>query len=224
MKIKLPAHFTDVTLREYIAWHEGSGQARMNVFVKDVHKMRLNAVNNTYSYLEDLMSNETPQFFHRIKIGEETYGFVNDWDAFTSGEWIDCESYAKELNTAHKLMSVLYRPVTRETKDTYEIKEYQGSKDSEKFLDLPASYFLGMVLFFCKKRSELLRTSERSLMEVLRAMTTTRDGAGTKLSSPSREMTSSRWTPLRSFLSSSFSRILRMLWIGRGKRTKGLDK
>lgn len=224
MKIQLPAHFTDVTLREYIAWHQSAGEARLSIFIKDTNKMKLNARSAAYAHLCEIMENEVPQFFDRVRIGDKTYGFINDWDNFTTGEWIDVETYTKdELGNAHKLMSIWYRPVTRQTKDTYEIEEYKGTKDSEIWLDEPASYYLGAVVFFCKKRSELLRTSGRSLMEIVRAMTSPTGGGGTTSYLTWQEMTSSRWRRLRSYLLGKFSLIWRMLWIRKEKRARDLD-
>lgn len=219
MKVQLPADFTEITLREYIAWHQGTGESRIAIFVKEPHKVKLNARNNIYQHLQEIFSAGMPQFFYRVKVNGKTYGFINDWDALSTGEYIDIETYADD---PHKLMSILYRPVIRETKETYEIEEYHGSKDSEVWLDCPASWYLGAVLFFCKKRSEYLATSQRSLLEVMKQMTSTTDGDGTKLSSTLRDKTFSRWTLLRSYLLGRCSRIWRTLWTRKGKRMRGL--
>jgi len=222
MKFQLPAHFTDITLREYLAWHQGDGESRLSIFIDDTHKMKLNARQNAYQYLCNLFDNEIPQFRKRITL-DVKYGFVNDWDAFSYGEWVDTDVYSQDMyNTAHKLMSVLYRPIIRETKDTYEIEAYSGTKDAEKWLDTPASWFLGMLLFFSNKKNEYLMTSVQSMVEVM-SMSSTSGGDGTSLPSHSRGKIYSRWIRLLSYLSSKCSRIWRTLWIRKGKRTKGLD-
>ncbi len=223
MKYQLPAHFTDITLKEYLAWHSSEGDSRLSIFIEDTHKMKLNARNNAYQHLCELFENEVPQFNYRVEVKGKRYGFVNDWDAFSFGEWVDTDTYSQDfLLTAHKLMSVLYRPIIRETKETYEIEEYAGSNNADIWLETPASWFIGMLLFFSRKRNEYLTTSARSLLEVIRT-SFTKDGDGISSSSPSQGRIYSKWVRLPSYLLSRFSRIWRMLWIGKGKRAKGLD-
>lgn len=219
MKIKLPANFSDVTLREYIAWHQGSGDARLSIFVGDTHKVKLNARNAAYAHLCEIMENEVPLFFEKISIEGKRYGFVNNWDNFTTGEWIDVETYSKGSDL-QKLMSVWYRPIKNEAGDSYEIEEYKGTKGADIWLDVPASYYLGAVVFFCKKRSELLRTSGRSLMAVVRAMTSPIGGDGMRSFMRSQGIASSRWARLRGYLLGRYSRIWRTLRIGREKRAR----
>jgi len=223
MKFQLPAHFTDITLKEYLAWHSADGENRLSIFIEDTHKMKLNARNNAYQYLCNLFENEIPQFNYRVEVNGKRYGFINDWDAFTTGEWVDTDTYSQDmLLTAHKLMSVFYRPIIRETKSTYEIEEYAGSNNADIWLEKPASWFLGALLFFSSKRNEYLTNSARSLVEVM-SMPSTKDGGGMNSSSPSRGRIFSRWMQLRSYLLSRSLLIWRTLWIRKGKRAKGLD-
>lgn len=35
--------------------------------------------------------------------------------------------------------------------DSYEIEEYKGTKGADIWLDVPASYYLGAVVFFARK-------------------------------------------------------------------------
>jgi hypothetical protein len=223
MKFQLPAHFTDITLKEYLAWYSSDGYSRLSIFIEDTHKMKLNARDNAYQYLCELFDNEVPQFNYRVEINGKRYGFVNDWDAFSFGEWVDTDTYSQDFSlTAHKLMSVLYRPIIRETKETYEIEEYAGSNNADIWLDTPASWFLGALLFFSRKRKEYLTTSAQSLLEVM-SMSSTSVGDGMSLSSALPGKTSSKWTKLRSYLLDKCSRIWRTVWIRKENRAKGLD-
>ena len=66
----------------------------------------------------------------------------------------------------HKAMSVLYRPVTKKYKDTYEIEQYESSdKYAElmKFAGMGA--VMGATLFFYRLSKELIAASQASLVE-----------------------------------------------------------
>ena len=46
-----------------------------------------------------------------------TYGFIPNLSEITMGEYIDIEGHCKEAhNNLHKIMSILYRPIVKETK------------------------------------------------------------------------------------------------------------
>ena len=167
MKIVLPTDFKDITLHQYQQWHKGLDKFNSIALFTDIDlsKVSLNAINTSYEHLEELFSNEEPRFFKIIEHQEEKYGFVNDWDAFSAGEWIDVETYSSDpVLNAHKIMSILYRPIDRMVLDRYSIVPYEGTNDSLK--DIPACFFLGAMVFFCESEKEYLNNLAHSLTEV----------------------------------------------------------
>jgi hypothetical protein len=69
------------------------------------------------------------------------------------------------LSNAQLLMAVMYRPITRQYKDAYEIEPYQGAtKHADKFHNVPASHFYGMMVFFLTTRSKYMNSTLRSLI------------------------------------------------------------
>ena len=176
MKITLPLDFQDITLEQYQKYHSGISDIELlKLFWKgDVSKVSLNALETAKNHLNELFSNEDARFFKSFTFEDIEYGFVNDWNEFTTGEWIDCETYGQNLRDAHKLMSILYRPITRRTDKWYEIEPYNGSH--EMFKDLPASWYLGMTVFFCEREKELLTSSAQSLMGMVEKLTSSRKG------------------------------------------------
>jgi hypothetical protein len=84
-----------------------------------------------------------------------TYGFENDWKKLAWGAWQDLEFLSSEDITAniHKILAVLYRPVT-EMKDTkYKIEPYDSNTTEERaenFKKIPVKIWFGsaQVFFF----------------------------------------------------------------------------
>lgn len=135
-----------------------------------------------------------------ITIEGKKYGFVKDWDEFTTGEWIDCESYQEDFwPNAHKIMAVLYRPTVYHIGKEYSLKKYTAKEDAEPFKAMPADLFSGALLFFWNTRITRLQTLQASLLEVTeQVLNSTKNGSGTPSSTPSRTTTFSRWIKSRS--------------------------
>ena len=91
------------------------------------------------------------------------------------------ETYTKDFwTTAHKAMSILYRPITQRWGDKYTIAEYTAQEKSEHFLDMPAPAVAGALLFFWTTERELRNTLESSLTRTaVEAMRSIQSGNGT---------------------------------------------
>ena len=161
------------------------------------------------AHIDQLLTQETARFEKVVEMDGKRFGFVPDWDAFTAGEWIDLETYLEDFwKNAHKVMAVLFREVTYELGEKYEVKKYTAKEDASIFEEMPADLVSGTLLFFWTTRNELLLNMKSSLLEVAEAaIQSAKSGAGITSSTPSQEKTSSRWTRLRSYLFKSSSNI-----------------
>jgi len=161
------------------------------------------------AHIDQLLTQETARFEKVVEMDGKRFGFVPDWDAFTAGEWIDLENYLEDFwKNAHKVMSVLFREVTYELGDKYEVKKYTAKEDASIFEEMPADLVSGTLLFFWTTRNELLHDMKSSLLEVAEAaIRSAKNGGGITYSTPSQEKTSSRWTRLRNSLFKSSSNI-----------------
>ena len=71
-----------------------------------------------------------------FEIDGEEYGFLPDCDEISLGEWADIEHYIKDglEKNMHKIMAVLFRPVTSKEGKMYSIQAYKdGRQRAEKF-------------------------------------------------------------------------------------------
>ncbi len=215
MQFKIPLKYTDLNLGQLMTLHTETDKykrvsACSNVTLEQLREAKLKDVQKADEYLKTILSEERGRHLTRIKINGESYGFIPDWSSFSLGEWIDIEEYCEDFwNNAHKVASILYRPIDRQQGDAYTIKPYTAKEDSEIFKEMPADIFGGCMLFFSTTRNELLSTMKSYLMEgVEHQMHLLRSGDGIPSSTLSQEKTSSRWTQFLTYLSELFSHIL----------------
>ena len=73
----------------------------------------------------------------------------------------------------HKAMAVLYRPITLQKGDRYQIEEYDGLEKSELMKGMPLDIVMGCMFFFYNLNNELLKTTLNYLsQEVPKELTT----------------------------------------------------
>ena len=214
MELRLPHRWSDLTLGELQVMMTSENQLeRISICTgQSVDKLRTmpqKLIEAATAHLDQLLTQETARFEKVLEIGGKRFGFVPDWDAFTAGEWIDLETYLEDFwKNAHKVMSVLFREVTYELGEKYEVKKYTAKEDASIFEEMPADLVSGTLLFFWTTRNELLLDMKSSLLEVAEAaIQSAKSGGGITSSTPSQEKTSSRWTRLRNFLFKSSSNI-----------------
>ncbi len=106
-----------------------------------------------------------------FKIDEVEYGFMPDLDEITLGEYADLEHYIKDglEKNMHKIMSVLFRPVTSKDGKMYSIEAYKdGRQRADKFKKkMNASQVQEALVFFWNLGNELSMTLPLFLMEKL---------------------------------------------------------
>lgn len=214
MELRLPHRWSDLTLGELQVMMTSENQLeRISICTgQSVDKLRTmpqKLIEAAGAHIDNLLTQETARFEKVVQMDGKRFGFVPDWDAFTAGEWIDLENYLEDFwKNAHKVMSVLFREVTYELGEKYEVKKYTAKEDASIFEEMPADLVSGTLLFFWTTRNELLLDMKSSLLEVAEAaIQSAKSGGGITSSTPSQAKTSSRWTRLRNFLFKSSSNI-----------------
>ena len=102
--------------------------------VKLIEEMALSDVATIFERLSKLqIEGKLKKVF---EIDEVEYGFLPDLDEITLGEWADIEQYIKDglEKNIHKIMAVLFRPVTNKEGKMYSVQAYKdGKQRAEKF-------------------------------------------------------------------------------------------
>ena len=212
MELRLPHKWSDLSLGELQVFMTSDNELEKiavctNKSVEQLRNYPQKLIEAATEHLNNLMNQETARFQKVLEIDGKRFGFIPDWDAFTAGEWIDMETYLADFwPNAHKIMAILFRPVTYEYKDKYEIEKYNAKEDASVFEGVPADLVSGTLLFFWNTRNELLLDMKSSLLEAAKkAIQSAKNGDGITSSIPSQKETSSIWTRLRNYLSTSFS-------------------
>ena len=154
MKLPLPASYEDLTLGHLMVLETTEDpvkrvQAVTGLSFAELRRMPQALIMEANAHLDTLQKQEVAKHLTTFELNGTTYGFIPDWENFSAGEWIDMETYTADFwKTAHKAMSILYRPLDRKWGDTYTIEEYTAKEDAEVFKDMPAPLVAGALLFF----------------------------------------------------------------------------
>lgn len=201
-EIVIPTSLSEIPLKSYQEFmkvveksndEEFIGQKTIEIFcglkMKDVVKVKWSDVKNLTLHLNGIFK-EKPKFQLTFKIQDTEFGFIPNLEDMTFGEYIDLESNISNVETFHKAMAVMYRPITKKVKDRYEIFEYKGT---DEFSDLmkyaPLNVVLGATVFFSILGSDLVQHTLTSLetelkknpklMTLAKERNLIKDGAGT---------------------------------------------
>jgi hypothetical protein len=95
----------------------------------------------------------------RVTFRGREYGFVPNLEEMSFGEYIDLDTYLADMDMLHKTIGVLYRPITKEKGDLYEVEPYNGT---DGYSDFPLDVALGATLFFYRLSNKLLKSTPTS--------------------------------------------------------------
>lgn len=113
-----------------------------------------------------LVLKKKPVFKQRFTFNGIEFGFIPDLQNISWGEYIDIEQNLTNWDTYHIALSVLYRPIIKEYKDTYEIEEYRGDTayhDLFKLIGLDVA--LSASVFFWNLEKELYQNIQEYLKQ-----------------------------------------------------------
>lgn len=177
-KITLPEHIGDITLGQYQRFDVlnkredldelGYNKRVIEIFTELKHREVGMIAHKDY---EDILKaiieamNKEPEFKHRFKIGDVEFGFHNNLDEMTTAEFVDLKSYGVEVENFHKLMAILFRPITnKDALGNYELMSYEGTK---KYADImkrmPMNLVNGALVFFSTLANELQNHIQKSM-------------------------------------------------------------
>ena len=101
----------------------------------------------------------------------QEFGFINDIENMSLGEYTDLDTYVTDWNNMHKTMAVLYRPLITRYKDKYTIAEYEGTSEfAEVMKFMPLDVALGSLVFFYRLGNELLQATRQFLVQEVEGM------------------------------------------------------
>lgn len=82
-----------------------------------------------------MLEPRTDDLVFTFEIDGVTYGLENDWMSMTWGAWVDLEVYSqpdKLTDNIHKILAILYRPITIEKGTKYTLAKFKQSEVEER--------------------------------------------------------------------------------------------
>lgn len=107
----------------------------------------------------------------KFEIDGIKYGMIPQLDFISAGEWLDCESWKSDsVKNMHLYASLLFRPITNETENSYTIEPHKTEgfiERSKLFLErLSITKVYGAVLFFSAFGIEFMKIIQDYLPQV----------------------------------------------------------
>ena len=184
VNINVPDTLAEITLDQYQRYLartkgiEGDDLAALtvsifcNVDIESVRRIKLTDVREISEHLNLLFSVEQP-LVETFKIEGVEFGFINDLENMTFGEYVDLDKYVNDWESMHRAMSVIYRPIKSKLKDKYIIDEYKGSAEfAEVMKVMTMDKVLGSMVFFYDLGRELLRALAQYSLKETRELAT----------------------------------------------------
>jgi hypothetical protein len=161
INITIPENLNEITLYQYQRFEklikdnepsEFVNQKTIEIFcnidLKDVARIRIAEVSEILKHINELLQHK-PKLTTTFKLGVHEFGFIPKLEDLTAGEYIDIENYLSDIQTLHKAMAVLFRPIKHKSNKLYTIEDYESSdKYSEVLKYMPLDIALGCMLFF----------------------------------------------------------------------------
>tara|TARA_R110000796_G_scaffold19421_4_gene58346 strand:- start:5375 stop:6019 length:645 start_codon:yes stop_codon:yes gene_type:complete len=174
VKIRIPDNLNEVTLGQYQKYLklENLSETELsfkmieifcNLDIESVRSLKATDIKGISKIITDMFDSK-PSLLHSFKLNDIEYGFINNLDEMTFGEYIDLDTYIGDWDNMEKAMGVLYRPIEHRKGGRYSIEEYKA-KDTESLKDMPLDAVLGSILFFYHLGSELCQVMTNSLLE-----------------------------------------------------------
>ena len=129
-----------------------------NLDLKDVAKIKFNSVREILSDLNKLFDTKQ-DLITKFTLKGVKYGFIPELDEMTLGEYIDLDENLTSWDSMHKAMAVLYRPISIEKGDKYQIEDYEGLKEADTMKQMPLDVVMSSMVFFYRLNNELLQTT-----------------------------------------------------------------
>ena len=181
--INIPESLNEITVNQFqkysklIKDNEPSdfvNQKTIEIFcdiqLNEVAKISYQSTQEILQHLKNIFEVNT-KLIPTFKIGDIEFGFEPNLEQISSGAYIDANEYLTDIQTIHKAMAVLYRPIKKKHKETYTIEEYKTAETYEEIMKYaPINVALGMQVFFYDLAKELMNATNRYLQQNLQTL------------------------------------------------------
>jgi hypothetical protein len=200
MKVTLPENIADISLDQYQKYYKltqrddlddyNFNKRKIEIFTgisfRDVDSIKQVDYEDILKHIDKAL-NQDAEFINRFKIGSVEFGFIPNFDKLSTAEFADLSKHGIEVENLHKVMAVLFRPITeKDFLGNYKIATYDGTSEfSDIMKQTPMNVVNGALVFFCSLANELKNYIQKSTPaeqeREAQRLTTLLNGDGTPL-------------------------------------------
>ena len=178
LELVIPTSLSEIPLMHYqkymmVASHKDNSevfisQKMIEIFcgieLKKVVNIKLSDVIDLVGHFTKMFS-EKQEIKKTFEIQGVKFGFINNLEDISFGEYIDLESNIIDVQNFHKAMAVMYRPIKTQKGDKYTIEDYKADNNYAELMKYaPLDVVLPASVFFWTLGNELL-TATLSYLE-----------------------------------------------------------
>jgi hypothetical protein len=176
MKLKIPGDASQITLRQFMDYHAAVDDVERAMVILNKSReycegLKAETVFTITTLFEEVIDTSSSNFERVISVNGKRLGFLPDINGMTFREHVDLDQLAQTIwidgaecnyKELPRLMAILFRPVTEQVGEYYNVAKYDLDKMSSympEIMDLTLDRVNGALLFFSSIGAELVNNS-----------------------------------------------------------------
>jgi hypothetical protein len=190
LNFEIAANAKGITLGKYIDYQNAVDNIeKVRVITgkstESIRLLQLHVIDEIIEQFEAAIRLTSQDFERTVRVGTYELGFIPDLSAMSFGEYVDLDTTCTNIykdgtimgEAAHKMMSILYRPIVAKFGKYYDIEAYK-TNDKRKYenaiSELTLDHVLNTLLFFSTLELELYNDSlvylAKEITEIVKEM------------------------------------------------------
>ena len=184
MKLKIPGTASQVTLGQFMAYHNAIDETEKVMVIINKSRdycegLKAETVQTIIELFDEVINAASDTFERIVTINGKRLAFLPDINGMTFREHVDLDQLAQAIWPANKepnytelpqLMAVMFRPIKEQVGEYYNLEKYDLDKTAgymPEILGLTIDRVNGALLFFSSIGAELVNNSLDYLDEIL---------------------------------------------------------
>lgn len=176
MKLKIPGDASQITLTQFMGYHNAVDDLERAMIILNKSReycegLKAETVQTIVTLFEEVIDSSSSNFERIISVNGKRLGFLPDINGMTFREHVDLDQLAQTIwregkacdyKELPRLMAILFRPVTEQVGEYYNIQKYDLEKMSSympEIMELTLDRVNGALLFFSSIGAELVNNS-----------------------------------------------------------------
>lgn len=185
MKLRVPGECSQITLSQFMAYHTAADDVERVMVIIDKSReycegLKADSARTIIALFDEVIETASSNFERIITVNGKRLGFLPDINSMTFREHVDLDQLAQTIwrdgkpcdyTELPRLMAVMFRPVTEQVGEYYNIEKYDLDKTARympEIMELTLDRVNGALLFFSSIGAELANNSLVYLDSILK--------------------------------------------------------